>query len=90
VTESRRRLNIPGHWIERPTDWGDGTKYVNPDKPHDTVRIMPGKPNIPHAAQRRPYVKRMKEGRALDVVGKAVYPRSREAHIPLDEFEFRE
>jgi len=51
---------------------------------------MPGNPASPNPAQRRPYVKRMKDGRALDSAGKPVDARAREAHIPLNEFEFRE
>jgi hypothetical protein len=81
---------IPAHWRKQPSKRGGGTKYANPNNPHDTLRIMPGNPKSPNPAQQRPYVKRMKDGRALDAAGKPVDPRSREAHIPLDEFKFRE
>ena len=90
MTEDRQLYGIPAHWPEQPTKRGGGTKYANPDNPHDTVRIMPGNPRSPHPAQQRPYVKRMKEGRALDPTGEPVDPRSPEAHIPLDAFKFRE
>jgi hypothetical protein len=65
-------------------------RYINPENPHDQVRIMPGEPNSPHPAQQTPYVKRMKDGSAYDAAGRRVDPRSPAAHIPLREFRFKE
>jgi hypothetical protein len=81
---------IPSHWIAKPTRKGGGMRYVNPANPHDQVRVMPGEPNSPHPAQQRPYVKRMKDGAAYDAAGQVVDPRSAKAHIPLQDFRFRE
>lgn len=55
---------IPRDWIAKPTRKGAGMRYINPENPHDHVRVMPGEPNSPHPAQQRPYVKRMKDGLA--------------------------
>jgi hypothetical protein len=65
-------------------------RYINPENPHDHVRVMPGDPDSPHRAQQTPYVKRMKDGSAYDAGGGTVDPRSAEAHIPLWNFRFKE
>lgn len=49
---------------------------------------MPGNENSPNPAQQNPYVKRMKDGQALDVNGNPVSPKSEESHIPFDQFVF--
>ena len=51
---------------------------------------MPGKPHSPLPHQQKPYVIQMKEGMAIDKFGKKVSPDSVEAHIPLEEFMYRE
>jgi hypothetical protein len=81
---------IPHHWIAKPTRKGSGTRFINPENPHDQVRVMPGEPNSPHPAQQTPYVKRMKDGSAYDAAGRKVDSRSAEAHIPLRDFRFKE
>jgi hypothetical protein len=80
----------PEHWIAKRTRKGGGMRYINPENPHDQVRVMPAQPNSPHPAQQTPYVKRMKDGLALDAAGRTVDPRSAEAHIPLRDFTFKE
>jgi hypothetical protein len=81
---------IPLDWIAKPTKKGAGMRYINPENPHDHVRIMPGEPNSPHPAQQTPYVKRMRDGLAYDAAGRRVDPKSAEAHIPLRAFRFKE
>ena len=84
----KKPKNIPEDWVPSPSDKGGGTKYVNPKNPHDSVRVMPGNKNSPNPAQQNPYVKRMKNGKALDVNGNPVSPDSVEAHVTLDSFTF--
>jgi hypothetical protein len=81
---------IPEPWIAKPTRKGGGMRYVNPDNPHDQVRIMPAQPKSPYPAQQTPYVKRVKDGLAYNAAGHKVDSRSPEAHIPLREFRFKE
>jgi hypothetical protein len=50
---------------------------------------MPGNPDSPNPAQQKPYVKHMRNGKALGKNGNPVSPDSPEAHIPRDEFVYR-
>lgn len=84
----QRPPRVPEDWTVQPSKKGGGMKYTNPNNPHDSVRVMPGNPNSPNPAQRVPYVKRIKDGRALDKLGNPVDSSSAEAHIPLIEFHF--
>ena len=79
---------IPDTWHSKPSRKGGGTSYVNPNNPHDRVRVMPGKPHSPNPAQRKPYVIRTLNGKALDANGKPVPTDSPAAHIPFDKFKF--
>ena len=81
---------IPQSWQATPTRKGGGWRYTNPTNAHDHVRVMPGKRTNSNPAQRAPYVKRMKDGVAYDAAGRPVDPRSAAAHIPLQDFRFRE
>ena len=80
---------VPDDWIQAPSDKGGGTKYTNPNNPHDSVRDMPGNPDSPNPAQQDPYVVRMKDGSAIDANGNPVSPKSPEAHIPREDFKFK-
>ena len=81
-------VGVPDTWISKPTNKGGGTRYSNPDNPHDFVRVMPGNPNSPNPAQRQPYVIRSQNGRIVDVNGNPVASNDPAAHIPLSDFEF--
>ncbi|MDE3046686.1 MAG: hypothetical protein KGJ02_08635 [Verrucomicrobiota bacterium] len=65
-------------------------EYVHPTNTHLSVRVMPGKPHSPHPHQQKPYVIQMKSGQAVDKHGNLVPKESPEAHIPLDEFIYRD
>jgi hypothetical protein len=69
-----RPEGVPEDWVEKPSKKGGGTVWQNPSNPHDSVRDMPGNPDSPNPAQRRPYVKRMKDGLARDVGNNPVEP----------------
>lgn len=77
---------IPSDWLVKETKKGGGTQYVNPNNPHDRVRVMPGNPNSPNPAQQGSYVKRQIDGKFYDAQGRVVSGDSPEAHIPLDLF----
>jgi hypothetical protein len=81
--------DVPENWIKSPSDKGGGTKWTNPENPHDSVRDMPGNPNSPNPAQQDPYVVQMRDGEALDINGNPVSRKSPEAHIPRDQFKFK-
>ncbi len=52
---------------------------------------MPGKPHSPFSHQQKPYVVQMKDGKAFDKQGNLILlPEKPEAHIPLEEFVYRE
>ena len=51
---------------------------------------MFGKPHSPNPAQRTPYVVYQKDGNFLNKDGTFVSSSSKDAHIPYEEFKFRE
>jgi hypothetical protein len=84
-----RPQGIPENFKVRLSDRGAGMEYVHPANNHLRVRVMPGKPHSPFPHQQNPYVVQMKEGKALDKFGNPVAKSAPEAHIPLDEFIYR-
>ena len=85
-----RPKGIPENFKVKLSDRGVGMEYVHPVNNHLRVRVMPGKPHSPFPHQQRPYVVQMKDGTALDKFGKKVAKNAPEAHIPLDEFIYRD
>jgi hypothetical protein len=81
---------IPENYRVRITDRGAGMEYIHPINAHLSVRVMPGKPHSPHLHQQRPYVIQMKDGKAFDKHSNLVPHESPEAHIPVNEFIYRE
>jgi hypothetical protein len=65
-------------------------KYIHPQNEHTCVRVMPGKPHSPLPHQQKPYVVQLKDGMAFDKHGNLIDPRAPEAHIPIEEFIYRE
>ena len=84
-----RPKGIPENFKIRLSDRGAGMEYVHPKNNHLRIRVMPGKPHSPFLYQQKPYVVQMKEGKALDKFGNKVAKNSPKAHIPLDEFVYR-
>ena len=64
-------------------------QFINPENMHDRVRVMPGNPESPNAAQRVDYVKRQIDGICYDAQGNEVSSDSPESHIPATQFSFR-
>ena len=64
-------------------------KYVHPKNEETFVRVMPGVPHSPYPYQQKPYVIQMKNGKALDKFGNLVSGSDPEAHIPLEEYIYR-
>jgi hypothetical protein len=54
------------------------------------IRVMPGKPHSPNPYQRKPYVTHQRNGNAIDKQGKIVEKDALDAHIPYEEFVYRE
>jgi RHS repeat-associated protein len=44
-------------WVDSPTREGDGTRYTNPDRPGEQVRVMPGNPDDPNPVKQGPYIR---------------------------------
>lgn len=65
--------------------------YIYPDHTHTSIRVMPGKPHSPLPYQQKPYVINMKDGTTYDKFGmKTSTKNAPEAHIPLEEFVYRD
>ncbi|MTK64545.1 MAG: hypothetical protein F8N15_08500 [Methanobacterium sp.] len=77
---------MPDNYVSVPTDKGGGTKYVDPNNPHNYVRDMPGNPNSPNPAQQNLYVVDMRSGTARDLNGNSVSPKTPDAHIPANQY----
>jgi RHS repeat-associated protein len=73
---------IPKGWIQKPSNKGTGTKYVDPNNPHNSVRLEPAKPGSSNPGQQRDYMVVTKNGQTLDANGNPVPRQSLESHIP--------
>jgi RHS repeat-associated protein len=64
---------VPDNWIEKPTWKDNGKIYIDPDNPHNRVRVMDDG-----------YMKVQRNGQSLDVNGNEVPSNSPDAHIPTN------
>jgi hypothetical protein len=87
-TPMARPEGVPKDWPAKPSQRKEGTRYTNPKNPHEIVRVMPGNPQSRWPAQRAPYVKHHKDGKAYDSKGNLVDQDAVEAHIPLKDYKF--
>lgn len=55
-------------WPSEPTRNGDGTRYPNPNKPGEQVRVQPGNPNDPNPVKQGPYVRISTEGEKTEPI----------------------
>jgi tetratricopeptide (TPR) repeat protein len=85
-----RPQGIPENYLVMLSDRGAGMKYVCPGDTGTYVRVMPGKPHSEYSYQQKPYVSNVKNGKFLDKFGHEVGRKDVEAHIPLNEFIFRD
>ncbi len=81
---------IPDSYRIKLSDKPGGLKYVHPENEGTYIRIMPGKPHSPFPHQRQPYVNQRVNGKSLDKFGNEVPNKSPEAHIPINEFIYKE
>ena len=84
-----RPNGIPENFRVRISDNGAGLLYVHPEHNQTAIRVMSGKPHSPNLHQQTPYVIHMKNGKYLDKFGNEVKKHSPAAHIPIDEFVFK-
>lgn len=70
-------------------DKGAGMKYIDPVNSHISIRVMPGKPHSPWPHQQQPYVIQIIDGKYFDILGNEVLGPSIEAHIPIQEFNYK-
>ena len=80
---------IPKDWIVKPSKKKGGIQYINPNNPHERIRLMPGNPKSKHSSQHKPYIMRQKNGKHLDKNGNIVPRKGPESHIPLKDFKFK-
>ncbi|GGZ39239.1 hypothetical protein GCM10007049_35750 [Echinicola pacifica] len=80
---------VPSDWTMKTSNSKQGTVFKDPKNPSgNNVRVQSGNPNRPNPAQQKPYVKQTQNGKTVDVNGKQVHPKSKEAHIPKEDFKF--
>ena len=85
-----RPKGIPENFRVRITDKGAGILYIHSEHTHTSIRVMPGKPHSPLPYQRNPYVIYKKNGQTFDNLGNVIDSASPEAHIPIEEFVFKD
>ena len=85
-----RPKGIPENYRIKLSDKPGGVKYVHPIDEGTYIRIMPGKPHSKNPSQERPYVIQRINGKSLDKHGNIVSKKSEEAHIPIEEFIYKE
>ena len=83
-----RSAGIPENWIVKPSKTGGGIRFIDPENPHNSVRLMPGDPNSPYPNSRMPYVRWLRNGKSLDANGNIVPKNSPDAHIPINSFQY--
>jgi hypothetical protein len=88
-----RPKGIPENFRVRIVDNCGGLKYVHPEHTHTDIRVMSGMPHSPNLHQQTPYVIHKKNGKFLDKFGNVIEGKdaasSPAAHIPIDEFIFK-
>lgn len=73
---------VPKNWVAKPSNKGTGTKFVDPNNPHNSVRLEPAKPGSSNPGQQSDYMVVTKNGQTLDANGNPVARQSLESHIP--------
>ncbi len=85
-----RPSGIPENFRVQISDKGAGMKYVHPNHNHTYIRVMPGKPHSPLLHQQKTYVTQVRNGKALDKFGNIVDAKDPAAHIPVEDFIYRD
>ncbi len=85
-----RPKGIPESYRVKLSDKGAGMKYVHPADEGTYIRVMPGSPHSSNPSQQKPYVNQRINGQSLNKKGEIVSNKSPEAHIPLEEFVYRD
>lgn len=83
---SKRPEGVPKDWKSSPTKSGDGKIYQHPTEKGTYVKVEKGNPNASQPGQRYDNVRVQKNGKSYDKNGNVVPIRSRESHIPLEDF----
>lgn len=83
---------IPSSSTVKISKNGGGMVYVKAGTTREEsilIRVMPGNPKSSNLMQRKPYVVQRRGKEAVAKGGSFVDPLTSEAHIPLEEFEFK-
>jgi hypothetical protein len=62
ASEAEVAQAVPDGWVQSPSRTGGGTRWLNPDRPGESVRIQPGNARDPNPTKRGPYVRVSKDG----------------------------
>ena len=88
----RRPKGIPHDCVYEVSKQGGGMVYRRLGTTKEEcilVRVMPGNPHSPNAYQQKPYVVQRKGKKALTVDGELIPWELSEAHIPLEQYNFK-
>ncbi|MGH9782813.1 MAG: RHS repeat-associated core domain-containing protein [Terriglobia bacterium] len=65
---------IPDGWVRQPTVGEGGTRWLNPKKPGEAIRVMPGNPADPNPIKRGPYMRISRDRKVSDPIPLAGNP----------------
>lgn len=85
-----RPKGIPENYVVTIAEKGAGMKYIDPSDTGTFVRVMPGKLHSPYPRQQKPYINQRIKGKSIDKNGNIVLNDSIEAHIPIEEFVYKD
>ena len=68
ATEQEVERAIPDGWVKQPSRTGGGTRWLNPERTGEAVRVQPGNPRDPNPVKRGPYVRVSKDGKVSNPI----------------------
>lgn len=74
--------------MRKPTKDGNGVEYKDPNDSGTYVKIQRGNPDSSNEGQKYDNVRWQKSGQSYDVDGNDVERKTKESHIPFEDFKF--
>jgi len=76
---------VPEGWEQSPTSGGGGTRYSNPNRPGEQIRVMPGNPKDPNPVKQAPYARISTQGKKSDPIPLQGNPTLERPDTPHDD-----
>jgi hypothetical protein len=76
---------VPEGWLKSPTRTGGGTRYSNPNRPGEQIRVMPGDPKAANPVKNGPYARISTQGNKSDPIPLKGNPTLERPDTPHDD-----